>query len=93
MSELDKILSAAKISPSITIQDRILNIQEILGDISIVEMRIEGTKMRIGFSEGYGLETDEIEQTLEKQKETLRGLKNSISLQVYALNKYVQLEY
>ena len=36
--------------------------------------------------------SDELEEIQERQKETLRGLKNSLSMQTYLLNKAVNQE-
>lgn len=92
MKELDKILAEARIIPAITIQDRINEIQVLLQGIQMQEIKIKTIGIEIKNNDLLSVFSDELEQEQEKQKETLRGLKNSLVLQTLVLHKQTQRE-
>ena len=92
MNELDKILYDAKILPAISIQDRINQLQILLNGIKLQKMKIKSLDIRIKNDSLIDVYSDELELLQEKQKETLKGLKNSLRMQTYLLNNAVNRE-
>ncbi len=92
MEELNKILAEANISPAITIQDRVNQIQILLNGIEFQNIKIKSLDIQIKNNDMLEVYSDELEEIQERQKETLRGLKNSLSMQTYLLNKAVNQE-
>jgi len=92
MKELDKILAEARIIPAITIQDRANQIQILLNGIEFQNIKIKSLDIQIKNNDMLEVYSDELEEIQERQKETLRGLKNSLSMQTYLLNKAVNQE-
>lgn len=92
MEELNKILTEANISPAITIQDRVNQIQILLNGIEFQNIKIKSLDIQIKNNDMLEVYSDELEEIQERQKETLRGLKNSLSMQTYLLNKAVNQE-
>jgi len=92
MNELDKLLYDAKILPAISIQDRINQLQILLNGIELQKMKIKSLDIRIKNDSLIDVYSDELELLQEKQKETLRGLKNSLRMQAYLLNNVVNKE-
>jgi len=92
MKELDKILAEARIIPAITIQDRVNQIQILLNGIEFQNIKIKSLDIQIKNNDMLEVYSDELEEIQERQKETLRGLKNSLSMQTYLLNKAVNQE-
>ena len=92
MKELNKILAEANISPAITIQDRVNQIQILLNGIEFQNIKIKSLDIQIKNNDMLEVYSDELEEIQERQKETLRGLKNSLSMQTYLLNKAVNQE-
>ena len=93
MNELNKLLTDAKISPAITIQDRLNQLQTILGGIGTTELRIKGCEVKIRIREIAGLDTDELDKHMENLVNTLRCLKNDVRRLAFALNKAANTEY
>jgi len=92
MKELDKILAEARIIPAITIQDRVNQIQILLNGIEFQNIKIKSLDIQIKNNDMLDVYSDELEEIQEKQKETLRGLKNSLVLQALVLHKQTQRE-
>jgi hypothetical protein len=92
MNELDKLLYDAKILPAISIQDRINQLQILLNGIELQKIKIKSLDIRIEKDDVLNVYSDELQEIQEKQKETLRGLKNSLRMQTYLLNNAVNRE-
>jgi len=92
MNELDKLLYDAKILPAISIQDRINQLQILLNGIELQKMKIKSLDIKIKNDSLIAVYSDELDLLQEKQKETLRGLKNSLRMQTYLLNNAVNRE-
>ncbi len=92
MNELQKILYDAKILPAISIQDRVNQLQILLNGISMQNIKIAALDIQIKNDDLLEVYSDELEELQEKQKETLRGLKNSLTIQTLLLHKAVQTE-
>jgi len=92
MNELDKILLEANISPAISLEDRVNQLQVLLSGIKMQEIKIKTLGIKIKNNDLLGIYSDDMEQEQEKQKETLRGLKNSLVWQTLALHKQTQQE-
>lgn len=92
MNELNKILAEAKIYPAISLEDRVNQLQVLLSGIKKQEIKIKTIGIKIKNNDLLAVFSDELEQEQEKQKETLRGLKNSLTIQAYLLNKAVNQE-
>lgn len=92
MNELQKTLYDAKILPAISIQDRVNQLQILLNGISMQNIKIAALDIQIKNDDLLEVYSDELEELQEKQKETLRGLKNSLTIQTLLLHKAVQTE-
>lgn len=92
MNELQKILYDAKILPAISIQDRVNQLQILLNGISMQNIKIAALGIQIKNDDLLEVYSDELEELQEKQKETLRGLRNSLTIQTLLLHKAVQTE-
>jgi len=76
----------------ITIQDRVNQIQILLNGIEFQNIKIKSLDIQIKNNDMLDVYSDELEEIQEKQKETLRGLKNSLVLQALVLHKQTQRE-
>lgn len=92
MNELQKILYDAKILPAISIQDRVNQLQILLNGIALQNIKIASLDIQIKNNDLLEVYSDELDDIQEKQKETLRGLRNSLTIQTLLLHKAVQTE-
>ena len=92
-NELEQILSEAGIQIPMSISERLTQLIELDGKISMLQGQIDLCDRLMKFKEYRGEDiTDKMEQNQERLKETLRGFKNSLRIQTHILNKQAQSE-